>query len=45
MRSKGDVYVHADLHGAATTIIKNNYYNAPAPATPMSAANAMFGRN
>lgn len=29
----------------ATTIINNNYYNSPAPATPMSAANAMFGRN
>lgn len=29
----------------ATTIINNNYYNTPAPATPMSAANSMFGRN
>jgi uncharacterized protein YcfJ len=29
----------------ATTIINNNYYNSPAPTTPMSAANSMFGRN
>ena len=28
----------------ATTIINNNYYNS-APATPMSSANSMFGRN
>ena len=29
----------------ATTIINNNYYNTPAPATPMTAANNLFGRN
>ncbi|MSU51876.1 MAG: hypothetical protein EXS41_00535 [Opitutaceae bacterium] len=29
----------------ATTIINNTYYNSPAPTTPMSAANSMFGRN
>lgn len=29
----------------ATTIINNNYYNSPAPTTPMSAANSLFGRN
>jgi uncharacterized protein YcfJ len=28
----------------ATTIINNNYYNS-APASPMSSANSMFGRN
>jgi len=35
----------ANVGQQATTIINNNYYNTPAPATPMSAANAMFGRN
>lgn len=29
----------------ATTIINNTYYNSPAPTTPMSAANSLFGRN
>jgi predicted ribosome quality control (RQC) complex YloA/Tae2 family protein len=28
---KGDVYVHADLHGAATCIVKNSNPEAPVP--------------
>ena len=37
---KGDIYVHADLHGAATVIIKNNpmYPEAPVPPTTLSQA-------
>lgn len=37
---KGDIYVHADLHGAATVIIKNNpmYPEAPIPPTTLSQA-------
>jgi predicted ribosome quality control (RQC) complex YloA/Tae2 family protein len=29
--SKGDAYVHADFHGAASTVIKNNNKDLPIP--------------
>ena len=29
--SKGDVYVHADYHGAASCVIKNNNNDQPVP--------------
>ncbi len=35
---KGDVYVHADLHGAASTIIKNNDPTMPIPPLTLSQA-------
>jgi predicted ribosome quality control (RQC) complex YloA/Tae2 family protein len=35
---KGDVYVHADLHGAASTIIKNNDPAMPIPPLTLSQA-------
>ena len=40
---KGDVYVHADLHGAATVIIRNDPRtpNAPIPPSTLSQAGTM----
>ncbi|KAK6436739.1 hypothetical protein LTR95_007063, partial [Oleoguttula sp. CCFEE 5521] len=40
---KGDVYVHADLHGAASVIIKNNPAtpDAPIPPSTLSQAGSM----
>lgn len=35
---KGDAYVHADLHGAASTIIKNNDPTMPIPPLTLSQA-------
>ncbi|KAL2016458.1 hypothetical protein VTK56DRAFT_3509 [Thermocarpiscus australiensis] len=37
---KGDVYVHADMHGAATVIIKNNPKTPDAPIPPSTLAQA-----
>ena len=37
-RSKGDVYVHADLHGASTTIVKNHAPEQPIPPLTLSQA-------
>lgn len=37
---KGDVYVHADLHGAATVIIKNNPATPDAPIPPSTLSQA-----
>ena len=37
---KGDVYVHADLHGAASVIIKNNPANPEAPIPPSTLSQA-----
>ena len=37
---KGDVYVHADLHGAATVIIKNNPKTPDAPIPPSTLSQA-----
>ena len=37
---KGDVYVHADLHGAATVIIKNNPVTPDAPIPPSTLSQA-----
>lgn len=37
---KGDVYVHADLHGAATVIIKNNPETPDAPIPPSTLSQA-----
>lgn len=37
---KGDVYVHADLHGAATVVIKNNPQTPDAPIPPSTLAQA-----
>ncbi|CAG8698530.1 10699_t:CDS:2, partial [Scutellospora calospora] len=38
---KGDLYVHADLHGAATVIIKNNNANQPVPPSTLLQAGTM----
>ncbi|ORY60593.1 fibronectin-binding protein A N-terminus-domain-containing protein [Pseudomassariella vexata] len=40
---KGDIYVHADLHGAPSVIIKNNPRtpNAPIPPSTLSQAGAL----
>ncbi|KAL1835730.1 hypothetical protein VTJ49DRAFT_6155 [Mycothermus thermophilus] len=37
---KGDVYVHADMHGAPTVIIKNNPKTPEAPIPPSTLAQA-----
>ncbi|EME42383.1 hypothetical protein DOTSEDRAFT_73267 [Dothistroma septosporum NZE10] len=37
---KGDVYVHADMHGAASVIIKNNPATPQAPIPPSSLSQA-----
>ncbi|KAJ9155622.1 DUF814 domain-containing protein [Pleurostoma richardsiae] len=37
---KGDIYVHADLHGAATVIIKNNPRTPDAPIPPSTLSQA-----
>lgn len=37
---KGDVYVHADVHGAASVIIKNNPKTPDAPMPPSTLAQA-----
>ena len=37
---KGDVYVHADLHGAATVIVKNNAGTPDAPIPPSTLSQA-----
>lgn len=37
---KGDVYVHADMHGAASVIIKNNPKTPDAPIPPSTLAQA-----
>ncbi|KAK4041729.1 fibronectin-binding protein A N-terminus-domain-containing protein [Parachaetomium inaequale] len=37
---KGDVYVHADMHGASTVIIKNNPKTPDAPIPPSTLAQA-----
>lgn len=34
----GDIYMHADFHGAATTIIKNNDRNEPIPPLSLDEA-------
>ena len=37
---KGDIYVHADLHGAATVVIKNNPVTPDAPIPPSTLSQA-----
>lgn len=37
---KGDVYVHADMHGAASVVIKNNPKTPDAPIPPSTLAQA-----
>ncbi|KAI9761660.1 MAG: hypothetical protein M4579_000894 [Chaenotheca gracillima] len=37
---RGDIYVHADLHGAATVIIKNNPSTPDAPIPPSTLSQA-----
>ncbi|KAF3765157.1 hypothetical protein M406DRAFT_352095 [Cryphonectria parasitica EP155] len=37
---KGDIYVHADMHGAASVIIKNNPKTPDAPVPPATLAQA-----
>lgn len=37
---KGDVYIHADLHGAASVIIKNNPSTPDAPVPPSTLSQA-----
>ncbi|KAI9843822.1 MAG: hypothetical protein M1837_006082 [Sclerophora amabilis] len=37
---RGDIYVHADLHGAATVIIKNNSSTPDAPIPPSTLSQA-----
>ncbi|KAG9299425.1 hypothetical protein G9A89_009377 [Geosiphon pyriformis] len=38
---KGDVYVHADLHGAASVIIKNSHEGEPIPPSTLFQAGVM----
>eukprot|EP00898_Chlorokybus_atmophyticus_P002379 jgi/Chlat1/3141/Chrsp21S03365 len=38
---KGDVYVHADIHGASSCIIKNRFPDQPIPPITLSQAGAM----
>jgi predicted ribosome quality control (RQC) complex YloA/Tae2 family protein len=40
---KGDVYVHADLHGAATVVIRNNpkIQDSPIPPSTLSQAGTL----
>lgn len=38
---KGDIYVHADLHGAATVIIKNTAPDQPIPPSTISQAGTL----
>lgn len=38
---KGDAYVHADLHGAATCVVKNSHPDKPLPALTLTEAGAM----
>ena len=40
---KGDLYVHADLHGAASTIIKNGDASKPVPPLSIQQACVLFG--
>ena len=44
LRRKGDVYVHAELHGASTTIIKNQQPDQPIPPLTISQARAGLTR-
>ncbi|KAI0188504.1 fibronectin-binding protein A N-terminus-domain-containing protein [Xylaria flabelliformis] len=37
---KGDIYVHADLHGAASVVIKNNPHTPDAPIPPSTLSQA-----
>ncbi|KAH8158209.1 hypothetical protein CIB48_g10039 [Xylaria polymorpha] len=37
---KGDIYVHADLHGASSVIIKNNPHTPDAPIPPSTLSQA-----
>jgi hypothetical protein len=37
---KGDIYVHADLHGAATVVIRNNIKTPDAPIPPSTLSQA-----
>ena len=37
---KGDIYVHADLHGASSVIVKNNPQTPDAPVPPSSLSQA-----
>ncbi|XP_068662040.1 uncharacterized protein [Aristolochia californica] len=36
--SKGDLYIHADLHGASSTVIKNHNPNHPVPPLTLNQA-------
>lgn len=36
--SKGDIYIHADLHGASSTIIKNHRPDHPIPPLTLNQA-------
>jgi len=38
---KGDAYVHADLHGAATCVVKNPQPERPIPALTLAEAGSM----
>jgi hypothetical protein len=38
IRSKGDVYVHAELHGASSTVIRNNDPSKPIPPITLQQA-------
>jgi len=38
---KGDIYVHADMHGAPTVIVKNNMPDHPIPPNTISQAGTM----
>lgn len=41
---KGDLYVHADIHGAATCIIKNHNPGTLPPPRTLSEAGGVCGR-
>ena len=42
-RRAGDIYVHADLHGASTTIVKNHAPATPIPPLTLAQAGGSLG--
>ena len=41
MSPPGDVYVHADIHGATSVIVKNNHQKEPIPPKTLNEAGFM----
>ena len=44
LRRKGDIYVHAELHGASTTVIKNQQPDQPIPPLTIAQARCSHSR-